>query len=342
MSRHLYRFFALAFSCGFISSGCSIHPLPKDVTGYETPTLVRKIRCEARDAVRKTVLEILHKNGRHQEIADIESLDPKTLSLNRWEQQSLADVQRIGIVYDFSLQGIENGGVNFNADIIKPLSNGTETYSPSLSDTLKRDNTRTFTVSDNFYTLLMLGANNKDHCKFLPAGANSSPNYQYPIAGRIGLDEMIQTFVRLAVSGDVVGELDPTKVTGGDILSPAGPPTMVDTLIFTTTVGGGLNSMVMLSPMGTALQLKDASLMASASRMDVHMVTIGLAMSPAPSKLSPGAVVAALAPQTSSLFLTQRVKSLGSGEALAGQAIIQHYIRRDLLFRGRGSIAIAP
>ena len=51
MSRHLYRFFALAFSCGFISSGCAIHPLPENVTGVSTTHIVHRIRCEARDAV---------------------------------------------------------------------------------------------------------------------------------------------------------------------------------------------------------------------------------------------------------------------------------------------------
>jgi hypothetical protein len=338
MLRVFSKFFAIAFSCGVASGvlgACSIHPLPKDVTGYETPTIVRKIRCEAQGAIRKAALEILHKNGRHQEFADENSLvfDPK--SLTRWERDSLADLARIGIVYDFSLEGVETGSLTFNADIIKPLTNGTETYSPSLSDTLKRDNTRTFTVSDSFTTLLNLGKKNPRHCEFLASG----PNYQYPIAGRIGIDEMILTFVRLAISGDLVAQEDPTKITTDDILSPAGPPTMVDNLIFTTTVSAGLTPKIVLSPVGAALQLEDATLVGSISRVDTHMVTIGLALGKSPS-MSPGAVASLLSPNTRALFFTQSIKDPNSGEALAGQAIVQRFFQRDLL--RRGSIAIVP
>lgn len=338
MLRYFYKFFAAVLSCfAFFGLGaCAIHPLPKDVTGYSTPTLVRKIRCEAREAVVNAAIEIVHRH--HQEVTDERSLDDalqRKSSFTTWEQESLAALTRIGIVYDFSLQGVETGSLSLSADIVKPLSNGTETYSPSLGDALRRDNTRAFTVSDSFKTLWDLHP--EKHCKFPTFDPNSGPNYQYPIAGRIGLDEMIQTFVRLSVSGDLVAEQDPTKL---DALSPAGPPTMVDTLIFTTTLNAGLNAEVMLSPAGTALQLKDASLMGSVGRVDTHMVTIGLALGQGPAKLSPNASAGLLNPDTKALFLTQNVKQPLSGEYLAGQAIAQQYVRRDLYRRG-ASIAVA-
>jgi hypothetical protein len=341
MLRYSYKFFALVFSCVvfFGLGACAIHPLPHDVTGYTTPTLVRKIRCEAREAVVNAAVGIVHR--RHQEIVDESSLNDavqRKVPFTTWEQENLAALSRIGIVYDFSLQGVETGGLSLSADIVKPLSNGTETYSPSLSDALKRDNTRAFTVSDSFKTLRDL--NPEKHCKFRSSDLNSGPNYQYPIAGRIGIDEMIQTFVQLAVSGDLVDSQGTTNVTSNDILSPAGPPTMVDTLIFTTTLNAGLNAEVMLSPAGTALQLTNASLMGSVGRVDTHMVTIGLALGPGPAKVSANAVAAWLSPSTSALFLTQNIKEARSGEYLAGQAIAQQYIRRDLFRRG-ASIAIA-
>jgi hypothetical protein len=377
MSHYLSKSFVFAFLCGAVSSGlggCSIHPVPKDVTGYETATIVRKIRCEARDAIREAALEIVRKDHRHAELAaltdEIDSVH-KIRGTNRWEQERLTDLERIGIVYDFSLEGVETDGATFNADVLKPLKNGSELFSPSLADTLKRDNTRTFTISDSFSSLLKLS---EKHCNFLASG----PNYQYPIGGRIGLDEMIRTFVRLSVSGDLIpstssNDSDKSGTTSGqksadltdpmesnalattpkpapaksaatepsDAISPSGSPTMVDTLIFTTTVSAGLTPKITLTPVGSALQLQDATFTGTVSRVDTHTVTISMALGNSPANLSPSAAVAVLSPKTTALFVSHHSKDPGtSGEKLALQALVQDIIRRDLLRRGGGSIAI--
>jgi hypothetical protein len=60
--------------------------------------------------------------------------------------------------------------------------------------------------------------------------------------------------------------------------SIAGAPTMVDTLTFTTTVSAGVNPMIMLTPIGTAMQLTNASLNFTLQRQDIHSVTIGLGL----------------------------------------------------------------
>jgi hypothetical protein len=383
MLRYLYKCFALALTCLF--GACSIHPLPKDVTGYSTPTLVRKIRCEARDAIKKAALEILHKDHRHGDVTDIDTLRPKDRrSLTPWEIASLTDLSEIGIVYNFTLDGVESGGLTFNADIIKPIKNGSELFSPSLSDTLKRDNTRTFTISDTFNSLVNL---ERRHCEFPSPDPNSGPSYQYPIAGRIGLDEMIQSFVRMSVSGDLVtDQADSAKTTGtstdptnaatagspdaaadsapktaapakttpaapaaapaagsaktpADALTPAGSPTMVDSLVFTTTISAGLTPKITLSPVGTALQLEDASLAGTVMRMDTHTVNIALALQKPSNTPTAAALATSLDPRTAALFITHQSKSKGSGEKLAAQALVQELIRRDLLRRG-ASIAI--
>jgi hypothetical protein len=338
------KFFVSALSYGVVFCGlgaCSVHPLPKDVTGYETATIVRKIRCEARDAIRKAAFEILRKRRREEEIPEITDQNSlHKVSLTPWEAKRITDLERIGIVYDFTLEGLESNSLTFSADVIKPIkTGGMETFSPSFSDTLKRDNVRTFTVSDSFTTLLNLGAkNDKHHCAF----QSSDPNLAYPIVGRIGLDEMIKTFVRLTVSGDLVAPEDPEKPgAGGLTLTPAGPPTMVDNLTFTTTVSAGLTPQIKLSPVGTDVQLMDASLAGTVMRMDTHTVTIGLALGKSPATLSVAALTELLPSRTTALFLTSQAKQSGSGEVLATQAIAQYYIRRDLR-RGRGSIAVGP
>jgi len=355
MLRYFCKYFSLSLTCFF--GACSIHPLPNDVTGVKTATIVRKIRCEAKEAILLAAYEILHRKHRHQEISNEDSLHKMdSRSLNRWESERLDDLVKIGIVYNFTLQGVETDGLMFNSDIIKPIKNGTETYSPSLGNSLKRDNTRTFTISDSFTKLLALSPN---HCNFNSTG----PNYEYPIAGRIGLDEMIQTFVRLSATGDVVPEdssdasqkssttandssqTPPASATpkapanaSSDTLSPAGPPTMVDTIIFTTTISAGLTPKVTFSPAGTGVQLMDASLAGTVSRVDTHEVVIGLALGSSPANT--GALSALLNAKTTALFFTHQAKDPGfSGEVLAAQAVTQEFIRHG---HHRVDIAIVP
>jgi hypothetical protein len=332
--RQIKRIWVVALSFGV--AACSVHPLPSDVTGYKTATIVRKIRCEAKGAIVQAAFEILHRNGRHEEVQDETSLHAtmsNKKSLDSWEGPKLDQLQNIGIVYNFSLEGVENASAVLNADIIKPIKRGTETLSPSLGNTLKRDNTRAFTVSDSFATLLKL---QPKHCDdFVSPG----PNYEYPMVGRIGLDEMVQTFVRLAVSGDLTAPEDLSKVTT-ITLDPAGPPTMVDTIIFTTTISAGLTPKIMLSPVGTAAQFMDATLVGTASRVDTHEVMIGMALGKSSTPLSPAAVAAALSPKTTALFFTHQPKEpTNSGEALAAQAVTQQILRSEL---HRATIAIVP
>jgi hypothetical protein len=334
------KFFASAFSYGLVFcflGACSIHPIPKDVTGYGTATIVRKIRCEARDAIREVVLQILRKGGRHQEIKEITDDTPlHQASFTPWEQARIQDLESIGIVYDFSLTGDETDGLTFNASILEPLRNGMATYAPSLGNNTERSNVRTFTVSDNFVTLLKLGkGKDKDHCYFGPSGP-PGPNLEYPIAGRIGLDEMVHTFVRLAMSGDLIAPEDPRTAFS---LTPSGAPTMVDTLTFTTTVNAGLEPSISLTP-ATGVQLTNASLNGTVQRKDTHMVVIGMAIGQSMTKLSVAQLKSLLNLKTTRLFFTPNPKDPGSiGEFLAAQAVTQYYIRRDLR---RASIAIEP
>jgi hypothetical protein len=62
MSRFL---FVAGLAASLVASGCSIHPLPEDVTGVSTYHIVRQIRCEARDTLRRIVIKYLHTLGDH-------------------------------------------------------------------------------------------------------------------------------------------------------------------------------------------------------------------------------------------------------------------------------------
>ena len=76
------------------------------------------------------------------------------------------------------------------------------------------------------------------------------------------------------------------------------PPTMTDDLVFTTTLSASATPTAMFTPLGTALQLTDASLTAAFKRSDVHEVTVGVAIDKA--------AVSNLGPVRSALFSDRR------------------------------------
>ncbi|UFW45792.1 MULTISPECIES: hypothetical protein [Bradyrhizobium] len=60
------RIFAACLAAALLL-GCSIHPVPEDVTGVNTYHIVRQIRCEAREAIKSVVLERLDALARHDD-----------------------------------------------------------------------------------------------------------------------------------------------------------------------------------------------------------------------------------------------------------------------------------
>jgi len=50
-----------ALAAASLMAGCAIHPEPEDVTGIDTATIVKQIRCETRDAARMIILDELRR-----------------------------------------------------------------------------------------------------------------------------------------------------------------------------------------------------------------------------------------------------------------------------------------
>jgi hypothetical protein len=253
----------VVLACGL--GACAIHPLPEDVTGIKTPQIVHRVRCEASEAVHLAKTKIIEEPSASPWRAQI-------------RQKKLKALESIGIVYSFSLEGQEMNSLgSATATFQKP---GIFSANPSISDTLTRENVRTFTVVDNFTKLLAL----RKYC----APAAPGPNYQYPIAGKIGVAEMIDTFVTMAVYADLDAEQQGLKDgSEAPLLGMNSAPTMVDTLSFTTVLSAGVTPTWTLTPVGKALQLTNASINLGATRMDIHQVIIGLALPGSVS--SPGA-----------------------------------------------------
>jgi hypothetical protein len=228
------------------SGACAIHPLPENVTGVKTAQIVHRNRCEAQEALRH-IEEWL--TNRHN-VAAVDTL------------------KKIGVVMSYSLDMSEIDDLTASTTFTQALTNSTTTFNPNGSNTLTRDNTRAFTVADNYKTLRSM-----KQCGAEPVG----PNFQYPIVGTIGIGETIRSFLTMALHEDLNNSSeDPKEPPTSE--SIAGAPTMVDTLTFTTTVSAGINPMIMLTPIGTATQLTNASLNFTLQRQDIHQVTIGLGL----------------------------------------------------------------
>jgi hypothetical protein len=317
-SRSLHKVVAsLALSCGL--GACAIHPLPENMTGDNTVRIVRHIRCEARQAAVDTAIYYLQQHakregheGKYDRVVDVYTLRRALATAKPTKR--IDALLHTGIVYAFALQGTENNNAAFSADFVKPILHGTQSLNVAAGNIMVRDNIRAFTVSDNF----MLYINDTDFDRRC-LGEERGPYIEYPITGRIGVDEMVRTFISLAVTGDLTNLADPTKSPG----TPAGAPAMCDTLTFTTTVSAGATPKIVLSPFGSKAQLMDASLALGASRVDKHQVIVGLGI-PKQTPVPPvhGAVVSSV--------ISAAPKARGSGEAIAAQAVAQQIIRFQL------------
>jgi hypothetical protein len=284
---------------------CAIHPLPEDFSGVKTTQIVHRIRCEALGAVLRAEDKI------NSETADT----PQKMARKKTRLKVLGNV---GIVLSFSLSGEEMNNVNAaSATFQQPIHNGTFSLNAnagSLGDTLDRQNIRTFTVVDNFAELTK--PEKQKACATQPTG----PNYIYPITGNIGVAEMIDTFVTLAIYQDLGAEQ--TNIKDGSAAPSLGmnsAPTLVDTITFTTVLSVGVNPMWTLTPVGKAFQLTNASINLGVSRKDTHEVIVGLAL-PGPALLR--------ANQSFGLLITGYASK--PAEAVALNAVNHHILRFEV------------
>jgi hypothetical protein len=270
----------LASSFALPVAGCAIRPLPEQVAGITTFNIVKQIRCETREAVFNTFVKALADNPQEfgetaRQIAEGFRDHPEMMS--QFKPTLFVGTARdfvnyfwnTGIAYNISLDMTETNNLDTQIDFIKPIVGSPRTLGLSGGLDRQRENTRTFTITDDFKGLLNL---RNSYCEqHLAAGENPI----YPIAGKIGIEPFVHEFVRLALFTNLGVDKD------------SGAPTMVDTLQFQTTLSGSAVPKVVFSPVGRAFQLADASLTAAVSRKDVHKLTMGLSVLPAPVAQAP-------------------------------------------------------
>jgi hypothetical protein len=219
--------------------GCSVHPLPDEVTRQSTLGIVTAIRCEARSAVAS------HANS------------------------SLYDEGVIGYIFDFNILEHNNASVDVG---FKRLFGGGD-FDLSLTGTqgdLKRQAQRRFTIIDTFKELRLADCSQE----------YARTRFKYPIAGSIGLDEVIGTFMGIdRLDHARLGELD--QKIGGHAAA------FSDELTYTTLLDtGSLNPKLTLNPVPGAFTLTNLSVTAKTERTDTHKVIIALAL-PEPKQGNP-------------------------------------------------------
>jgi hypothetical protein len=243
-------------------AGCSVHPIPDDVSPIPTQEIVRSARCEMRLGVFDQVKVLLEKAGiTNVDISDLQTPEGRKRVLPKPppELQAILDnYGKVAVAYDFDFEITEHNNLDSSLAFKLPFT------PPSVLDLgaagslhKTRFGKRTFSAQETFADLIL----RVDWCDGFEVRRR---NLLYPITGSIGLRKVMETFIAISEQG-------------------GGKESFVDALAFTTTISGSVNPSLKLNPVPSSFRLVSASLTASADRTDLHKVKISLAF-PVPEK----------------------------------------------------------
>jgi hypothetical protein len=261
-------------SCVFAGglAGCSLYPIPDDVSPFRTEEIVRYGRCEVRNAILAHMVNvgIITTQSTVEEIrSQIEAATKKAKAKKdlRLEEKKLLRLTKVAVVYSFDFNIIENNrtGADAGFRLPWPATNVLDVGATAALD-LTRQGSRVFGNEDSWDDLIT----NSSLCEERPW--QRPGNIVYPLTGSIGVGRVVETFIDIDEQG---GAKD----------------NFVDTLTFTTVVSGGANAAVKLDPVPNQFRLVSATAAASASRLDIHKLTVSLAFpQPDPRRAITGVV----------------------------------------------------
>lgn len=219
------------------------------------------------------------------------------------------------IAYEFSFHITETNNAAGDVTGLIPFVNGGSfgiTANAGLNRT--RDTLRNFKIVDSFEQLRKANCNREVLEK----------NWVYPIAGDIGMYEVVATFIKLQRADNP---------SGNEIF------TFADTLIFTTDLLGGVKPTLTLNPVTDKFRIVGANANLNADRTDVHQVTLALSAGPqaAPAAAPPrvGATIRPLmvgaAPGSAVLSTTV----MQSGASAKDRALLELDRQRILALQAR-------
>lgn len=248
-------------------AGCSLYPIPDDVTSFRTEDIVRHARCEIRSEVIGHLIEggLIAPSATDKDIgsflAYVDTLKKKLVIKRKLDpnESDLLALMYVASVYSFDFNITEGNNVHGSASFKLPftlpkvLDGG-----GSASLDLTRAGSRVFATGDHWGELI----SNFKLC------ANVQPrpgNLVYPLDGSIGVGRAVRSFIDISEQGG-----DTTQGTG------AAKDSFVDTLTFTTEVNGSANASITLAAVPHSFRLVSASAGLSGSRKDVHKMTVSL------------------------------------------------------------------
>ena len=271
MRMRMVSWIGCVFAAGL--GGCSLYPIPDDVSPFRTEQIVRYGRCEVRNAI------LIHMRDRgiiadHQSANEIRSQIEATKKKATTNLKNLTDnekhllrLTKVAVVYSFDFNIIENNktGADAGFRLPWPATNVLDVGATAALD-LTRQGSRVFGNEDSWDNLITNSSLCEERLWQRPG------NFVYPLTGSIGVGRVVETFIDIDEQG---GAKD----------------NFVDTLTFTTLASGGADASVKLDPVPNQFRLVSATAAASASRLDIHKLTVSLAFpQPDPPRAITGVV----------------------------------------------------
>ncbi|MBR1034467.1 hypothetical protein [Bradyrhizobium liaoningense] len=241
--------------------GCSFYPIPDDVGYSKTEEIVRYARCEMRSAVIYYMLSqgLIDLPATPERIAaQIAAargkLKTAPKSLTPVQKELLLKLAKVAVVYAFDFDIKEHNNTGASAGFKLPwMTSNVLDAGASASLDLTRQGHRVFTSEDSWDELLA----NPKRCLGVFEQPENPGNFVYPLTGSIGVGRVVKTFIDIEQQG---GAKD----------------SFVDTLTFTTEASGGADAALKLEPVPNQFRPVAATAAISASRLDIHKLTLSL------------------------------------------------------------------
>lgn len=174
------------------------------------------------------------------------------------------------IGYKFLFDITRTNQVGAGIDIASVVSRGAWTTAVGGSVTDKRQATREFVLADRVDELLT----NRPTIRVCNIYRNGGrpPNALYPIAGKLDLQSVVRSFIAANQSGNLIGQFADAQLLTSADTPPA--PSMSETVIFSTTLHGGINPKLELTPRTSGTSVKGAEINLSGDRVDIHKLIL--------------------------------------------------------------------
>jgi hypothetical protein len=256
---------------GLISlGGCSIYPLPEDVTGFQSKHIVRMTRCQARDAVRAEIQRtlaawesvVVYKRMTGGEMARWLADNPDNyhgLRLSDFSPQAARLYKFYGdtrISYDFTIDSSEMNAAGFDLSLLRTFTRGSDLFGIKLQNERTRQVKRQFRNYDSFDNLARGLPPN--YCDGMPTG----PNWVHPSTGVSKIATLIREFVDQNQRENLGSASDPLNAE------------MNDTIVFTTKAIGNFDPTWSRDAIPGAFVPSEISVTADNHRLDVHTIIV--------------------------------------------------------------------